>query len=170
MPKLPPNSILCCQDKRSKACRHSWVVSVTAAQRQSLTARNMSLDSKKCEKCSELTTGGTYCNNCVCERCQCLPREDWSKECFDCLSRCEYCESHIASTAVRGCGKRMCIYCDDRYPKTRCLLCHCWHRYPHPYCDKCKQQVPYQAELNCYGACRAAVYGYSSCDCRYQPT
>ena len=127
----------------------------------------MNFNSWKCKRCGELTVYGTYCENCKCEDCLNWPREEGQRKCTSCL-RCDFCSESPANPNVNGYGQNMCTKCDDRFPKTRCVICLNWHRRPCGVCHFCKNKLPYQADLNCYGACRSVAYGYSSgCDCRY---
>jgi hypothetical protein len=93
---------------------------------------------------------------------------------------CEYCVPERAKKAdpnAKGCGKRMCTYCDTQYPYTICLICNQWHRMPNGFCDNCRANsqdskdniwLYNNPDTKCYGACNMIMSGCEAvCRCRY---
>lgn len=147
-----------------------------------------------CVRCKKSTDHGMYCKThrlelitelgleeAMCKECKLYPPLDKAVGiCHRCLNLCEYCMPpaiYLASEFANGCGKRMCKWCDDKYPKTRCLACKNWHRMPTGLCKDCIDilpstliaNCPVLANPQCYGACSMQIKGYEAvCTCRYR--
>ena len=161
----------------------------------------MSTSSQQCKLCSNISASGEYCEKCrkklltelgviniMCERCRInAPKNRESKYCDKCDELCEYCvyddERMKADPTLKGCGKKICKKCDERYPYVRCAHCFRWHRSSSDICEDCnenrkpdppsdptqlKEYEEFWKSNNCYGTCYKKLKGLESiCCCRY---